>query len=81
MPITVRNLTKRFKDFVAVDDVSFDIEDGESFALLGPNGSGKTTTLKCMAGLTLPNSGEVFIEAFDILKNTREAKRLMSFLP
>lgn len=81
MAINVRNLTKRFKNYVAVDDVSFDIDDGESFALLGPNGSGKTTTLKCMAGLTLPSAGQVFIKGFDALKNSREAKRLMSFLP
>ena len=81
MAISVRNLTKRFKNFVAVDDVSFEIEDGESFALLGPNGSGKSTTLKCMAGLTLPSAGKVLIEGFDVLRNSREAKRLMSFLP
>jgi Cu-processing system ATP-binding protein len=81
MAINVRNLTKQFKNHVAVDDVSFDIDDGESFALLGPNGSGKTTTLKCMAGLTLPSAGQIFIKGFDVLKNSREAKRLMSFLP
>ncbi len=81
MTIQVRNLTKRFKDFVAVNDVSFDIEAGETFALLGPNGSGKTTTLKCMVGLSLPTSGNISIGGFDILRNSREAKRLMSFLP
>ncbi len=81
MTIHVTNLTKRFKDFVAVNDVSFDIERGETFALLGPNGSGKTTTLKCMIGLTLPTSGNIAVEGFDVLRNSREAKRLMSFLP
>src|SRR6266545_1090118 len=81
MTIHVGNLTKKFKDFVAVDDVSFDIEAGETFALLGPNGSGKTTTLKCMVGLSLPTSGNISIGGFDILRNSREAKRLMSFLP
>jgi ABC-type multidrug transport system ATPase subunit len=81
MTIHVGNLTKKFKDFVALDDVSFDIEDGETFALLGPNGSGKTTTLKCMVGLTLPTSGKIAVEGFDVSRNSREAKRLMSFLP
>ena len=81
MTIHVRNLTKKFKDFVAVNDVSFDVEAGETFALLGPNGSGKTTTLKCMVGLTLPTSGNIAVEGFDVLRNSREAKRLMSFLP
>jgi ABC-type multidrug transport system ATPase subunit len=81
MTINVRNLTKKFKDFVAVDDVSFDVEAGETFALLGPNGSGKTTTLKCVVGLTLPTSGNIAVKGFDVWRNSREAKRLMSFLP
>lgn len=81
MTIQVSNLTKKFKDFFAVNDVSFEIERGETFALLGPNGSGKTTTLKCMVGLSLPTSGNISIEGFDIQRNGREAKRLMSFLP
>jgi ABC-type multidrug transport system ATPase subunit len=81
MNIEVRNLTKRFKQFTAVSNVSFDIERGETFALLGPNGSGKTTTLKCLVGLTLPTSGKISVEGFDISVSSREAKRLMSFLP
>lgn len=81
MTIQVRNLTKKFKNFVAVNDVSFDIERGETFALLGPNGSGKTTTLKCLVGLTLPSGGRITIDGFDISRKGREAKRLMSYLP
>jgi ABC-type multidrug transport system ATPase subunit len=81
MALKVRNLTKKFKDFVAVNDVSFNVERGETFALLGPNGSGKTTTLKCMVGLTLPTSGTIEVEGFDVMRKSREARRLMSFLP
>lgn len=81
MAIQVSKLTKRFKDFVAVDDVSFDIERGETFALLGPNGSGKTTTLKCLVGLTLPTAGNIRVDGFDVGRQARAAKRLMSFLP
>jgi len=81
MTIQVTNLTKKFKDFIAVNDVSFEVERGETFALLGPNGSGKTTTMKCMVGLSLPTSGNISIEGFDVLRKGREAKRLMSFLP
>lgn len=81
MTIQVRNLTKKFKDFVAVDDVSFDIERGDTFALLGPNGSGKTTLLKCLLGLTLPTSGSISVGGLDLKHHGREAKRLMSFLP
>jgi ABC-type multidrug transport system ATPase subunit len=81
MAIQVSKLTKRFKDFIAVDDVSFDIERGETFALLGPNGSGKTTTLKCLVGLTLPTAGKITVDGFDVGSQARAAKRLMSFLP
>jgi len=81
MTIRVSNLTKKFNDFVAVNDVSFDIDAGETFALLGPNGSGKTTTLKCLVGLTLPTSGKITVDGFDVWRNSRQAKRLMSFLP
>jgi ABC-type multidrug transport system ATPase subunit len=81
MSITVKNLTKKFRDFVAVNNVSFEIEKGETFALLGPNGSGKTTTLKCLVGLTLPTSGSISIGDVDLSRKTREAKRLLSFLP
>ena len=81
MTIQVSNLTKKFKDFVAVDDVSFAVERGETFALLGPNGSGKTTTLKCLVGLTLPTAGRIAVDTFDVVRNGREAKRLISFLP
>ncbi len=81
MAIQVSKLTKRFKDFIAVNDVSFDIERGETFALLGPNGSGKTTTLKCLVGLTLPTTGKITVDGLDVGRQARAAKRLMSFLP
>ncbi len=79
--IEVRNLIKRFGDFVAVNGVSFDIREGESFALLGPNGSGKSTILKCLAGLTTPTSGEIRISGFDTQEKPRESRRLFSYLP
>ena len=81
MTVTVRNLSKKFQGFIAVDDVSFAVDRGETFALLGPNGSGKTTTLKCLVGLTLPTTGSIAVENFDVVRNAREAKRLISFLP
>ncbi|MGZ8844668.1 MAG: ATP-binding cassette domain-containing protein [Pyrinomonadaceae bacterium] len=81
MTIQISNLTKKFKNFVAVNNVSFDIERGETFALLGPNGSGKTTTLKCLVGLTLPTFGNITVDGLDVSRKGREAKRLMSYLP
>lgn len=79
--IEIRHLTKTFGDVVAVNDVSFEVKQGETLALLGPNGSGKTTTLKCLVGLAVPTWGEIVVDGLDIRKNAREARRLMSYLP
>ena len=81
MIIRVNNLTKAFDKFVAVNDVSFDVSEGETFALLGPNGSGKTTTLKCLVGLSLPTSGKMTIGGLNVSENGRQARGLMSYLP
>ena len=79
--IEVRNLTKEFGAFKAVDDVSFAVREGETFALLGPNGSGKSTTLKCLAGLSIPTQGEISINNLDISQSPRESRRFLSYLP
>ena len=68
MGIAVRNVTKRFGDFVALDDVSVDIESGDLTALLGPSGGGKTTLLRIMAGLEQPDEGVVEINGVDATK-------------
>jgi multiple sugar transport system ATP-binding protein len=64
--IVIRNVRKEFGDFVAVRESSFTIEDGEFFMLLGPSGCGKTTTLRMIAGLELPTSGEIFLDGEEI---------------
>jgi len=79
--IEIRHLSKRFGNLRAVDDVSLEIREGEIFAILGPNGSGKTTTLKCVAGLASPSSGEIRVNGHDISRNAVEAKRQFSYLP
>ena len=64
--IVIRNLRKDFGRFTAVKDSSFTIGDGEFFMLLGPSGCGKTTTLRMIAGLELPTSGEIFIDGEEV---------------
>lgn len=64
--IVIKNLRKDFGDFTAVQSSSFTIEDGEFFMLLGPSGCGKTTTLRMIAGLELPSSGEIFIDGEEV---------------
>ena len=64
--IVIKNIRKQFGDFVAVKESSFTIEDGEFFMLLGPSGCGKTTTLRMIAGLELPTSGEIYLDGEEI---------------
>jgi ABC-type multidrug transport system ATPase subunit len=79
--IQVRHLTKKFGEFTAVSNVSFEIKAGETFALLGPNGSGKTTALKCLVGLLPPTEGTITVDRLDVWREARRAKSLMSYLP
>jgi len=73
--IKVTDLTKRFSDFVAVDNISFDVKKGEMFAFLGPNGAGKSTTIKILTTLLLPTSGTVTVNNFDILKDKDSVRK------
>ena len=63
--VTVEHLMKRYGELVAVDDVSFEVERGEIFGILGPNGSGKTTTVECLQGLRYPDGGEIRVLGHD----------------
>ncbi len=72
--IEVKNLTKKYGDFIAVDDISFSVREGETFGILGPNGAGKTTTLEMMEGLKTITSGTVHIAGNDVVKDTQIVK-------
>ena len=72
--LSVRNLTKRYKAFTAVDNLSLDVKKGEFMGLLGPNGAGKSTTLKAITGLLTPTSGEIYVNGVDARKH-RKAMR------
>lgn len=78
--ITVRNLTKKFGTFTAVDHISFDVKKGEIFGFLGANGAGKTTAMRMLCGLSFPTSGDGSVAGFDINKSSEEIKRRIGYM-
>ncbi len=78
--VNVNELTRRFGDFVAVDNISFQVFDGEIFGFLGANGAGKTTTIRMLCGLLLPSSGQARIEGFDVYKETDKIKQNIGYM-
>jgi len=79
--IEVRDLTKKFNGFTAVDKISFMVKSGELFGLLGPNGAGKTTTIRMLTGIFKPTGGIALVGEYDIQKKPLEAKQLMGIVP
>jgi ABC-2 type transport system ATP-binding protein len=75
--IRVTNFTKSYGNFLAVDNISFDIQPGEIFGLLGPNGAGKTTTLECLEGLRQPSSGLMRVADIDPVNDTRKLRNVI----
>jgi ABC-2 type transport system ATP-binding protein len=78
--IEVKNLTKKFKKFTAVDNISFDVKKGEIFGLLGPNGAGKSTTMRLLSTLSRPTSGTAVIGGYDIVKNDNQVRHLIGLV-
>ena len=78
--IEIRNLTKRFGDFTAVDHLDLTIQTGEFFGLLGPNGAGKTTTISMMSTVLLPTEGEILIDGRRLTRTASEQKRKLSVI-
>ena len=79
--IKVEHLTKYYGDFLAVDDLSFEIDEGHVYGFLGHNGAGKSTTMNIMTGCLSATSGHVSIGGFDIFEDPDNAKRLIGYLP
>lgn len=78
--IETQNLTKRFGDFMAVDNISFEVFKGEIFGFLGANGAGKTTAMRMLCGLSIPSSGEAMIAGFDVYKETESIKKNIGYM-
>jgi len=79
--VEVRNLTKKYENHLAVDNISFSIETGKIYGLLGPNGAGKSTTMNILAGCLAATGGQVLIHNHDIFEEQKEAKRHIGYLP
>jgi ABC-2 type transport system ATP-binding protein len=79
--IVMTDLCKDFGSFRAVDHLSLTVEQGEIFGLLGPNGSGKTTTINMISGLSVPTSGEVRVMGYDVRREARQVRRLLGSIP
>ena len=81
MILEVRNLSKAFKDKIAVDSVSFGVMEGEAYGLLGPNGAGKSTTIGMIFGLLRPTAGQVIVNGMPLVKQPETAKACMGYVP
>ena len=79
--IEVKNITKKYGSTLAVQNISFKIEEGEIVGLLGPNGAGKSTTMNIITGFIEPTEGEVFIDGINMLKKPKKAKREIGYMP
>src|SRR5207302_4836489 len=79
--IATENLTRRFGELVAVEDVNLRVSAGQFFGFLGPNGAGKSTTIKMLTGLLAPTAGRIQILGLDLIENLVEVKRQIGVVP
>jgi ABC-2 type transport system ATP-binding protein len=79
--IKIENVSKNYRNFVAVNDVSLEIGRGEVFGFIGPNGAGKTTTIKMLATLMLPTAGKLSVGGFDVEREPYDVRRLIGYMP
>src|SRR5215475_1155691 len=78
--ISVKNISKKFKEVEAVKDVSFDVNEREIFAFLGPNGAGKSTTIKMLTTLLRPTDGSLFLAGHDVIKEQEAARKIFGIV-
>ncbi len=79
--INVQNISKSFKTSLAVHDISFQVDKGDIFGLIGPDGAGKTTLMRILVTLLLPDEGQAFIEGWDVVQNFRQIRRIVGYMP
>lgn len=81
LAVEARNVVKNFGNVKALDNLNFNVQEGEIFGLIGPNGAGKTTALRIVSTLILPTSGSVKVFGYDVVKDASEIRKLISYLP
>ena len=79
--IQVKNVTKKYPNVTAVDNISFEVKDGEVVGFLGPNGAGKSTTMNMITGFIEPTDGQIIVNGFDISKKPKKAKKQIGYMP
>lgn len=79
--IEVKNATKKYANFTAVDNISFEVKDGEVVGFLGPNGAGKSTTMNMITGFIEPTEGQIIVNGNDISKKPKKAKKQIGYMP
>jgi ABC-type multidrug transport system ATPase subunit len=81
MSISVHNISKSYKDFKAIEAISFDVNEGELFGLIGPDGAGKTTIFRILTTLLLPNEGNASVAGFDVVKEYKSIRNSVGYMP
>ena len=79
--IEVKNVTKKYANITAVNNISFQVQDGEVVGFLGPNGAGKSTTMNMITGFIEPTEGQIIINGYDISKKAKKAKKQIGYMP
>ncbi len=79
--LKIKDLTKKFGNFTAVNKINITVKQGDLFGFLGPNGAGKTTTIKTMVGLYSPTAGSIVINGIDVVEHHLEAKKIIGYIP
>lgn len=79
--LKITNLTKKFGEKVAVDNISLNVESGDIFAFIGHNGAGKTTTIKCIVGIADLSGGDIFVNGISVKQNPMECKKQIAYIP
>lgn len=79
--LEIKNLTKKFGEKVAVDNIDLSVKSGEIYGFLGPNGAGKTTTIKMIVGMLMPDGGNITVDGIDAINDDVEAKRQIAYVP